>query len=219
MTYDQLIQKIWLRSQRFLNGDAENEAGTIYDALNDALREISNLTRDKQSSASLSVISGTADYALTAIASDVGEIALVVYSHGAIEPLYIRPFEKSILDDIGNNPTQSNSVGTPVNFRVWNDSLRFYPTPDANITVTVYYTVNIPTAYYVKPNATAVPLNDTYLMAVVYETIAILAENKNELKQAEYYRDMSREKIVKAMETKVFYDTGSTIKYHDALSS
>lgn len=94
MTYDTLIEKIRLKSIKLLKlGDLQSPI--VYDAINDALRDIANKARFTTKQATLSIVAGTVDYDIaTTIATDVGEIYQIQIPTGEIVGKPLDEFEE-----------------------------------------------------------------------------------------------------------------------------
>ena len=214
MTFDQVIQKIRVRGYEFLKDTRYYEAGLIYDAINDAIRNLALSKNIESTATSLSIVAGTRDYTISSsIGADVQEIVQIDLDTGEIRPKTIWAFQEELhsltLDE--DDLTQ----GTPEYFRVWNGVLRLVPTPNLAATATVYYLKNVAQGFYSAANGAAtVPVNDSFINALMYGTLAFLAESVKDFKGAGYYRGMSKMELDEALIARASYNS-DTIKYQD----
>lgn len=214
MTFDSLIQKIRARGYGFLANTRYYEAGLVYDAVNDAIRDLALNKSIESSATNLSIVAGTRDYTISsAIATDVQQIVQIDIDTGEIRPKTIWSFQEELhslaLDE--DDLTQ----GTPEYFRVWNGVLRLVPTPNTSQTAVVYYLKNVAQSFYSTANGAAtVPVDDTFINALIYESLAILSENIGDMKKASYFRAMGRVKLDEALIGRSDYNS-DTIKYQD----
>lgn len=217
MTYDQLIETVRKRGKKLVQNSVSWESGEIYDAINSASIEYMAESKDQEATASLSIVAGTRDYTVSSsIGTTCDDINLIVIDTGKIKGVTINKFQ----DEIHSTFVDENdaSTGTPEIFRVWNGVLRLYPTPSENITATVYYTTKVAQSFYTTTIGSAsIPFQDVYVTPIIYETLAILAEGEGELKSAEYFRAIGREKFDNALGTKVDYSTDETVTYQDPI--
>lgn len=218
MTYDQVIEKVRGRGARFLTGQKGWEAGIVYDALNDAAREIAMKTKDAERTATLSLVAGTATYTISsAVAVDVDQILSIVMDWGTINPISPRGQNQDIFSE---NTEESDAIqDNPRTFRQWNGILKLYPIPASTESGTVYYTAKVPTSFYSTANgAVSVPLNDDDLNALIYEALSILAEGEGDVKMAAYYRAVSDKKLDDARVYRPQYDYKDSVRYFDIVS-
>lgn len=215
LTYDQFIEKTRMRGFEFLHGTRYFEKGVVYDALHDAIRHVFHVTKQHETSASLSLVAGTRDYTISsAIASDVDSITYVTIDTGEIEPRTLRAFQ----DEIHFDEDDEDDIvsGTPEVYRVFNGVMRVYPTPSANATATVFYSKKIaPDFYTTAIGTTTTTLKDEYVETVIYEALAILAEAINPEK-ANYFRSIGRMKFEEARDYATV-DAVEPVKYHQPM--
>lgn len=218
MTHDQLIAKIQNRVRLYVKGKLQFDVGVVYDALNDASREIAMKTKDRQSSASLSLVAGTSTYTISsAIATDIDEIQRIELNAGTIELRSSDDFHKRVLEDV-TEEDQDWRTGTPEIAKIWDGVLTVYPVPSQAATATVYYSVKIPTGFYSSSNGSAsIELNDDYLNALIYETIAVLCEQLGVETKAAYYRSQSEMKLLEAQAHRPITNYNQTVTYHNGI--
>jgi hypothetical protein len=214
LIYTQVIEKVRQRGFKWLQGTHLWQLGSIYDAINDAIRDLALSKNIESSATSLAIVAGTRDYTISsAIGTDVQEIVQIDLDTGEIRPKTIWAFQEELhtqtLDE--DDLTQ----GTPEYFRVWGGILRLVPTPSTTATATVYYSKNVAQGFYSTSNGAAtVPVNDTFINALIYETLAILSEEIGDVKSALYYRQNGRMKLDEALIARASYNS-DTIKYQD----
>jgi hypothetical protein len=93
MTYDQLIEKVRLKALGLLKTN-QLMSPIVYDAINDAAREVANKARFTTKTATLSIVAGTVDYDIAStIAADVGEIYQIQIPTGEIVGKSVDEFE------------------------------------------------------------------------------------------------------------------------------
>jgi hypothetical protein len=121
MTYDQILEKIKLKSSGIIKDWESLRYEKIYSALNDGLRDISNKARFTTKQASLSIVAGTSDYTIsTAVATDVGEIYQIQLSTGEIVGKSLEEFEEIKTREVTAESETATSTGTPLYYKVWN---------------------------------------------------------------------------------------------------
>ena len=216
MTYDELIEVVRKRGKKLLRGTSW-ESGEVFDAINSASIEFMAESKDQEATASLAIVAGTRDYTISSsIATLCDDINLMVIDNGTIEGVTLRKLQDEIHSDTVKE--SDASAGTPEYFRVWNGVLRLYPTPNEDITATVYYTTKIAQAFYTTAiGATTIPFQDVYVTPIVYEALAILAEGEGDLKSAEYFRITGLAKFENALASKVDYAHDEEVKYQDPI--
>lgn len=218
MTYNELIARIKVRARPIVKGSIAYDDGIIYEALNTAAREIAVKAKDNPSTATLSLIAGTRDYTISsAIASDVDEIQLLVTDTGEINLLSVEDFQNKIHETVVDEDDIED--GTTEWARIWNGVLRVFPTPSESISVTVYYTVKIPTSFHSSVNgAASIELDDIYIDAIMYEAIAQLCEMTGNEGRATYYRGESLRRLDDAQAHKPIQSFGETVNYQDGIN-
>lgn len=216
MTYDQAIQKVRQRGFKWLQNTPFWQLGSVYDAINDAIRDLA-LSKSLESAAtSLSIVAGTRDYTIsTAIGTDVQEIVQLDLDTGEIRPKTIWAFQEHLHTLVADEDDLTQ--GTPEYYRVWGGVLRLVPTPNLALTATVYYNRSVAQAFYSAANgAASLPVDDTFINALIYEALAILAEEVGNMKDSLLYRQTGRAKLDEALASRANYNS-DTVKYQDPI--
>ena len=216
MTYDTLIDKIKKRCVRYLKGSLNYDVGVIFNVINDAIRDMARTSKDVVATpATLSLVAGTRDYTISsAIASDVRDIVAIYLDTGEIKPATAWSFQKEIFKDVSDE--DEIVTGTPEFYRIVNGVLRVYPTPNEAKSATVHYVKKIAADVYSTSNGAAtVPIDDRYLNALQYESIAMLLENLGQENKAEYYRSQGKIMFGEAMADRSFDDDQDVVTYRD----
>jgi len=217
MTYDQLIEKIRIASRPFLKDVINYDAGSIFNAVNDSLRDLLRETKDQEiTPANLSVTAGTSDYNVSTIGSDVGDIT-AIYTDLAnlLVPASVKVVEARRNTDLSSETTGVVNQNPPMIYRVWNSVIRFYPTPSTTAIYKVYYTKKVtPDFYSVVNGAATIPVKDDYLNALKYRVIAQLCEELGSEQKATYYLTRYRDELNNAMGDRSYNDNSSSITYH-----
>jgi hypothetical protein len=84
-----------------------------------------------QGSATFSTVSGTANYTISTIASDIDDIYEIYHEDNQLRPIVRREFDQAVPD-----PT---ATGTPTYYTEWGGSIMLYPIPNETKTITVKY--------------------------------------------------------------------------------
>lgn len=182
MTYETIIQRL-----RFRMRDVKNvpllyyEDGALFTIVNEGVRELYRKTKDYEKSADLTLVVDQSEYDVASeIGTDVGEIFEIRLTDGTngLSGEGLKPFNDRVQrGTVSFDSTTSTDVTTPGYFRVWEETLKIYPTPTAADTATVYYFAKEPLLDYSNANLTLqVRLNEeylesllTYCKGVVYE--------------------------------------------------
>lgn len=218
MTYDQVIELVRKRGSNLVKG-VNWQSGDVFDAVNSACIEYMDKAKADEATASLAITTGTRDYTVsTAIGTDVDRINLVVIDTGTIEGIELRKMQDEIHADADDEDDISN--GTPEFFRVWNGVLRLYPTPDEDMTATVYYTTKIAQAFYTSAiGATTFPFDDVYVTPIIYEALAVIAEGVGNMDMAVYFRETGNTKLNDVMANRADYSADSQVRYQDPIGN
>ena len=205
MTFDQLIEKVRLRGYEWLRGTRYYETGVVYDALHDAIRHVFFITKQHESSASLSLVAGTRDYTISsAIAADADSIIYIQIDTGSIEPRTLRELQSEIHLDVDDEDDTTD--GTPEFYRVFNGVLRVYPTPGSSITATVYYSKSYaPDFYTTAIGSTTMTLKDEFIESVIYEALGTLSEGVGDFKRALNYKQMGKFKLEETRDSQTVF--------------
>lgn len=184
----------------------------MYDAINDAIRDFPANVKI-EATVNLSLVAGTRDYTVSTLASDIDQIVQIQMDVGEIVPRTLWRFQDEIHFDVSDEDDIVN--GTPEFYRIWNNVLRVFPTPTESKTAIVYYTKKIAQSFFsVSNGAATVPIEDRYLNALMYEAQAVLLETLGEPKQAQYFHQMSVEKLNEQLANKPNYSFGESVDYH-----
>lgn len=218
MTYDELMEKVRDRGKVILSGNTNWDTGTVFDAINASARWLMSKTKAKEATATLTIVSGTRDYTISsAIASDVDTINMVVIDTNEIHGVSLKKLQDEIFSDVSDEDDITD--GVPDSFRVWNGVMRLYPTPSDGSTATIYYTAKVSHAFYTSAiGAGTVPFDDVFIDPLIYESLAILAENVGNTNLAVYYRDTANAKADNAVAEGASYLYNEGISYHDYIS-
>jgi hypothetical protein len=188
----------------------------VYDAINQAIRDMARECKDIQATASLTITAGTAAYTVSsAIGAAVGDILLISGSDWEAKPatasVWDREYRKIVDPESG-----AVEASNPRIYKVWAGTLTFLPTPSTDETVTVYYTKSIAQAVYTTTiGTTAVEIGETYLTALTYKVVQILAEESGNESKAQYYEGQFRKEFDNALGDRSFDDDSGGIVYHD----
>jgi hypothetical protein len=215
LTYDQLIEKVRNRGYKWLYGTSSYDKGVIYDFINEEVDNLALLTKDYQKSSTLSIIAGQSDYTVSsAIASDVGSILLITTTGYEIHPCSLTEFKRRSIQTY-DEQSQLVERSEPSIYTVWNGVLSLFPVPSQAVTANVYYTPEIPSnSYTTILGSTDIALVDVHLHALIYMTLAALAEKEGKFDQAKYYSQRADEELETSMSIRDHDDNSSSITYH-----
>jgi len=183
MTYESVIQRL-----RFRMRDVKNvpllyhEDGALFTIVNESARELYRRTRDYEKVGDLTITADQYDYDISSeIATDVGEIYQIVMTTGqnALKGRSLRPFNTLVLDGAASSDTTENSEVDAASeyFRVWQDTLRLYPTPSTADTAKVYYFAKEPLTDYSNANMTLqLRLGEEYLESLLTHAKGLVYE-------------------------------------------
>lgn len=221
MTYNNLIDIVKSRGMKFLKDSIYYDNGAIYETVNSAMIALANEFKILQSETTLSTVVGQQDYTIsTAIATDCDKILSIYFNHYPIPIKYISIFEKDVYWESANfdNTINTNVSTTQIEARVFNGTLRLYPTPSTVYSLDVFYSKLIPQGNYTRATGTvSIPFQDIYIEPIVYGSLKILSESFGDLKMAEYYDMQCRTKAEEAFARRAVYDGDSEIQYHDGV--
>jgi hypothetical protein len=223
MTYTILFKRLRLRilslKGKTVNGvSLFDEDGILYSVSQDAARRLNLLSKDKETSASLSLVAGTASYTISsAIAADVGEINMITVGN---TQTYSRSLAK-YLDEIESRSdaeTGSPVSGDPRYWKVFNGVLTFLPTPVTTETATVYYSIRPALGTWITTGANeTVPVLDDYIESVVLLAASILYEMAQDFKTSMFYEQKAMNLFNEANASQPSYDGGESVTYHDSI--
>lgn len=183
MTYETVIQRLRFRMRDIRDVPLlYHEDGALFTIVNEAARELYRKTRDFEKTADLTIVASQYDYDIASeIAVDVGDIYQIVMLTGqnSLGGRGLLPFNTLVLNGTAADAAIENSDVTakPEYFRVWQNTLRIYPTPLTDDAATVYYFAKEPLIDYSNANMTLqIRLGEeylesllTYAKGVVYE--------------------------------------------------
>ena len=193
MTYSNFLKRLRLRilslKGKQLNGvSLFDEDGVLFNASQDAVRRLNLLSRDKETSASLSIVDGTADYTIsTAIGTDVGEIVMIVIGD---DQTYSRSLVKwqDEKETMSEEETETERENNTMYWKVHNGVLTFLPTPSTTETATVYYVSRPALLDFSSTNmATSLAIADDYIESVVLLAASIVYEMAQDFKTSMFY--------------------------------
>jgi len=221
MTYSQVIEDIRQSSLPLRETDTWKTDGAIFAIVNRASRRLGMVLKDSQASASLAIVSGTANYTIsTSVASTADELTQIRI--GNLEVEFLDPVDFQRLS-INGDITGDDDIGvddTKVYAQVYNGILSFYPTPSLTTTATVWYNtkqskVNISTA---NLTTDIVGLREDYYTPLIYVSVGMMYEAEKQYEDSTYWGNKGMALAEEAKENQPFYSYGEQVKYHDALS-
>jgi hypothetical protein len=223
MTYTILFKRLRLRilslKGKTVNGvSLFDEDGILYSVSQDAARRLNLLSKDKETSASLSLVAGTASYTISsAIAADVGEINMITIGNTQTYSRSLAKYQDE-LESRSDAETGSPVAGDPRYWKVFNGVLTFLPTPVTTETATVYYSIRPALGTWITTGANeTVPVLDDYIESVVLLAASILYEMAQDFKTSMFYEQKAMNLFNEANASQPSYDGGESVTYHDSI--